>query len=93
MSNNKPLGIEQVANLLAPFIGRVVSKQTMTTWIRDGYFPHAQKNQPTKINSRWVIPLSDVLQYCVSFYPHGPLYPVPAGYEELFAALMAQAPQ
>lgn len=87
LTATRPLDVREVAEVLAAYTGHVVSKQTLTTWIHEGHFPHARKTQPNKANSKWRIPLADLVAYVIRFYPGGPLYAVPEIREPLLTAV------
>lgn len=66
------LSVSQLIKVLEGFIGVKLSHPTILKWLGSGYFPNARK-QAALANSRWVIPVNDVIAYVQSTYPGGPI--------------------
>lgn len=84
--------IAEARELLAPFIGQIVSRQTMLNWVRKGAFPNVR--QKTLIpNSQWIIPWADLVAYVRRAYPAGPIdgSTVAPAHQARFDALVAEA--
>lgn len=67
------VSIQQTILLLEGFIGERVTKQTITDWIDIGSFPRSRKRNADKANSKWWIPIGDIVDYVRRNYPSGPL--------------------
>lgn len=66
------LSVSQLIKVLEGFVGVKLSQPTIINWLGSGYFPHAVK-QAAKSNSRWMIPVDDVVAYVKTTYPGGPM--------------------
>lgn len=66
------LSVSQLIKVLEGFVGVKLSQPTIIKWLGNGYFPHAVK-QAALSNSRWMIPVDDVVAYVKANYPGGPM--------------------
>lgn len=66
------LSVSQLVKVLEGFVGVKVASATILQWIGKGDFPNARK-QAARANSRWMIPVDDVVAYVKHAYPTGPI--------------------